>query len=249
MPTIRFSLSAPALALFASLGCHSLGEGLHISLGMNAPGFQAKGRSSEGTAESLRAYALVKDDQAHSVRMSAERSDYRDFEALRRRVQGPFLWVRLGRQDYLLREAATLAKVHGVFAAEEALDSQERTLDQEEAALDARQEKLEAQLEALDERLEALDEEEEEEDEASTANQAKVAEKRRALEKEHKALEREQQQLEKELEKLSHRQEALSQQQERASREAERALERLVQEAVRSGLATPVDRDGSPAKR
>ncbi|MBY0556081.1 MAG: peptidase M56 [Burkholderiaceae bacterium] len=62
------------------------------------------------------AYALVRDQQ-HTMVARITRRDRAEIDAARSRLKGDFLWVRDGKQRYVIQDAATLAQVQAAWAA------------------------------------------------------------------------------------------------------------------------------------
>jgi len=199
------------------------------------------------SAGSVSSFVLVRGDRESMRVTNSHIDELNGLQSLKARFGKDFLWFRQGRQGYVIQDAATLAKILDIYKPEEALDRQEEALDKREEKLESQQAALETRQEDVDERLEQLEEKEEELEDA--AARARIASQRHSLEKERVPLDQELKNLEREIEKLSKEQEFLGHQQEEISRKVERELDRVMVEAIRTGVAVKVDHLGSVAKR
>jgi|GEM_PF-4923438 len=239
-------LTTLGLALISSLGC---GRTCFADALVSA-GTELFFCSTDEPSGSVSAYALVQGDRGERIQTRTCTGDLHGLNALKVRFGKDFLWFRQGRQEYVIRDEAALGKVRELFKPEEALDRQEEALDHQEEQLDARQEALEAKLEGLDERMEGLEEPDELEDAAEeAAARTRITAQRQSLDRERAPLDQELKALVPQIQKLAREQEALGRKQEVASREAERGLEKLIAEALRSGVAVRVEKDGAVVKR
>jgi chromosome segregation ATPase len=129
---------------------------------------------------------------------------------------GPYLWVRLDRREYVIRDATVLAEVKKTFASLDVFERERRAVARKMKPVEQRAEGLEDQIDALTDRDDDLSAEEEQ--------------RLRALEQELRAAERELRPLEAQERELDRREEALE-------AVAEEALEKIVERAIRMGAA------------
>ena len=85
-------------------------------------------------------YALVRKGR-DGYMMSGSTDDIRDIEAAKRRIDGDFLWFRRDGKAYLLRDAATLARVEQAWAP---LKPHEARMQELQAQMEPHQRKLDA---------------------------------------------------------------------------------------------------------
>jgi chromosome segregation ATPase len=116
-----------------------------------------------------------------------------EFEVMRKRISGRYLWTRRDGREYVIRDEATIRRVEAFFAPVEALAPEQKAVGREEAKLDKEADRLsdkdhlspaeETRLSQLRERLRAIsqrereldDKEEELERQAERALTAKPA--------------------------------------------------------------------------
>jgi len=127
-------------------------------------------------------------------------------QGLRKRFTGDFLWLRRGRESFLVRDPETLRQARELF-------DPLSTLEPDRAALERLRSPLESRDKALDREQEALDREADRLSDRKKDRAAGVREdlerRRRALEERMRALEKEQEQVEALESSLEEKQEAL----------------------------------------
>lgn len=206
--------------------------------------------SGVAAAESSRGFSYAYLRDGGSITMSG---DSRDIEHVRSFKQGgtPVLWFRDGGQEYLVRDAGTLAALETVWKPGRELDAAEEALDRQSDGLDHKQDQLDGQREALDTRQEALDERESEladreSDDASAATRADVAKQRRELQQqrqviagERRKLDAPSRELRAQLEVIRRQLDVLHQKQKLASAKEDVEMRALLRRAVASGTAKP----------
>ena len=143
-----------------------------------------------------------------------------------RRFGKEFVWVRMNRRDYVIRDAATLAEVRNAFRDVEAMRPSLR-------AVEKRLKPFEDQSEAIEKRTDALSDQLDDESLSESMREAIEAKLRdaeddlRVVERQMEGIEREMEQLEKE----SDKREEL----------AEKRFEKIVERAIESGVAERAD--------
>ncbi len=180
-------------------------------------------RSSEG-------YALVRRDR-EGFSMSGDLEDVGVIRAARRKIDGDFLWFRRGKETFIVRDAALLARAEAAWQPTE-------ELEQRMKALEMQMEPHQMKMDEISDRMDRLTPSEEEDagiDEASKAIES-LAEQQEDLALEHLSLRRElrraegetqRQKLESQMDALSQRQEALDRQMEEKSKALEALTDRI----------------------
>lgn len=195
-----------------------------------APSSASAGAASDGP-KTRDSYVLSRGHSA-SVNGSIEQLD-----ALRTRYPGDFLWVRRSGAPYLIRDAKFLEQAAALF-------DTLRELEPEQDALEHRQEQLSREEESLDREQERLDMEsdrlsddgsDESDESAGEGPYPAIEEQQRDLESRQSDLAARQREVDAIEQDLDRRAEALEQQ-------AEAALWKLIDGAIREGLATPASR-------
>jgi chromosome segregation ATPase len=141
---------------------------------------------------------------------------------IRKRYTGTYLWAQLDGRAYLIRDAATLDEVRRAVAPLDALNAELEPLHQKMKPLQRREEKIDRELDALTDN---------EDDEAPTAE---TRDRIRELERQQREVERELRDYEREEERLDRKEEALD-------RACDEEIRRIVERAVRRGVAEHVD--------
>jgi predicted nucleic acid-binding Zn-ribbon protein len=185
-----------------------------------------------GSADQAFAFALVLAQDGSSI-MSGNDKDLREVMRRRAQLHGDFLWVRQGKQRYVVTDPAALAEVQALWAPVHALDAEmdelgdridaqaeivERVSREGQAAHDAPS----AELQALHKRMAVLQKQRDK----AQAEIDKLARKAASTrdEKPLAQLEQQQERLEKALEPLDESIDALSQQMDRVSDAREQAV-------------------------
>jgi hypothetical protein len=206
--------------------------------------------------DDVEGFVLVSGDE---VTMAGSTADLRRARALRTGGKD-VLFVRRGDKSYVIRDAKTLEQMRAAFEPQTKLGAQQAELGKKQAELGMKQAEFGQKQAALGLKQAQLGMRHAElslqvarasaqGDEAARARQEKELEKsEEALEKEQEALEQQQEALSKEQEALGRQQESLGreqeklgEQQEALAREGEKKMKALIDEAVRKGLAEPVD--------
>jgi beta-lactamase regulating signal transducer with metallopeptidase domain/predicted nucleic acid-binding Zn-ribbon protein len=187
------------------------------------------------------AYALVAGREG-STTLSGNDRDWRDVKAKRATIQGEFLWVRQGKQRYIVTDAAALAEVKSLWAPVSALDAQIEQLDQQ---METQAEVLErtasqivslheapsAELHALGQQMSKLQEQRD----MAQIDIDKLSGRMAATrdQKQLEQLERQQERMEQALEPLDASIDALSEQMERIEGDQERAMDESLEQQER----------------
>lgn len=197
------------------------------------------------------AYALIRADR-DSITMSGDTRDIPSIQRARGRLQGDFLWLRRAGKAYVVQDPAILARAMDVWKTTEPVEKQMQALEDQMRGPEQR-------MEALDRQMEALGDDDEDDSPARRdmgdgrmaplqAQMQKLAavvkQQSERIEAARAPIEKLGKQMEDEnegMEALNKQMEALSKQEEQLTREAERKMRLLIDEAMRSGKATPID--------
>lgn len=171
-------------------------------------------------------YALVRRDR-EGFTMSGDLEDVDTIRAARRKVDGDFIWFRRGKETFVVRDPALLARAEAAWRATDELDQRMEALEEQ---MEPHRLKMEEISERMD-RLTPSDVEEAGIDEASQAIES-LADQQADLAFEHHSLAREMRRAEGDTqrEKLAEKMDALSKKQEALGRqmdEKSKALEAL----------------------
>lgn len=180
------------------------------------------------------AYVLIYDDE---VTMAGHSDDIRIARTLQQ-GKAPVLWLREDGKQYIVRDLATLERLKAAHAPMEALGAQQGRLGEQQGALGERQGALGMKQGELGMKMATLATERS----AAAMNGSDTREQeldRRmdALAREQDALAKQQDALARQQEPLARQQEALARRQEAAAAQAQRDVDRLVDDAIRSGKA------------
>lgn len=154
----------------------------------------------------------------------------------------PLLWIRQDGKQYVVRDAATLARLKAAHAPIEALGKRQGALGEQQGALGERQGQLGARQGELGMKIATLAMQRAEaamrqQRDGRAAQEEALARQTEALAREQEALAKHQEALARQQEPLARQQEALARQQEAASRAMQREVDRVIGEAIRSGTA------------
>jgi DNA repair exonuclease SbcCD ATPase subunit len=171
------------------------------------------------------AYVFALDGTSHATNV-----DLDELLRIRKERTGDFLWFRKGRQVYLVTDAAVLAAGRDILRPlwdlsreQEAVSARLRPFEEREDDL----EREEDQLEKRAERLEGRD------DRAANEERERLEPLERALNEKQRALAEDMSEIEAEERKLEDRERELE-------RVADALVKRLIEDALRQGLARPV---------
>jgi beta-lactamase regulating signal transducer with metallopeptidase domain len=206
--------------------------------------------------DDMEGFVLVSGD---NVMMAGSTADLRRAKGLRTGGKD-LLFVRRADRSYIIRDAKTIEQMRAAFEPQTKLGAQQSELGKKQAELGMKQAEFGQKQAALGLKQAQLGMKHAElslqmarasaqSDEATRERQEKELEKsEEALEKEQEALSEQQEALGREQEKLGEQQEALGreqeklgEQQEALAREGMKKVKALIDEAVRKGLAEPVD--------
>ncbi|HEV7269201.1 M56 family metallopeptidase [Pseudoxanthomonas sp.] len=193
-----------------------------------------RGTWSIGGAHNGDAYVLIDDDR---VTMAGHSDDIRIARALQQ-GKTPVLWLRQDGREYIVRDPATVRQVKAAHAPVEALGAEQGKLGERQGALGERQGALGVKQGELGMKMAAIGVER-----ASASlrrDDARDAARERrmnALQDEQEALARQQEVLARQQEPLARQQEALARKQVAATDQLQRDVDRLLDEAIRSGKA------------
>lgn len=220
---------------------------LIAALGLtHAPGL-ASARPASGMRDS---YIYVA--RGGSITMSGDDKDMARARSFKQ-SGGPMLWFRDAGQEYLVRDADTLAQLEVVWKPGRELEVVEDNLDRQHDDLDARHERLEARRDKLSDRRDALADRESEladresEDSLGAAARAEIARKRRDLRQQRdrldgeiRALEAPMSELRAQMDALQRQLDALRPKQQAATAKEETEMRALLRRAIAAGTARPV---------
>ena len=168
------------------------------------------------------AYVLLRAGSRDST-MSGSMDDLRRAQSLRARGEG-LLYARYEGSSYVIRDPATLRRAQSIFEPQQAMGARQAELGSRQAALGRRQAQLGAQQARLG------------------SKQASASPSRAdALGRQQDELGRQQDELGRQQDALGRQQDALGREQDRLGRVADEALRALLADAIRSGVAQPVD--------
>ena len=194
-----------------------------------------RNKVSMHTGDSHDGYALVRKDR-DGYMMSGTTDDIRDIDAAKRRIDGDFLWFRRGGKAYVLRDAATLARVDKAWAGTKVHEAKMRELE-------TRMQPHQQKMETLGKRMEGLHvdfeqtpqmREAERAMQALAKRQRDLAERHRALAMQHvRASDAERGRLDRQAQQLDAQQEALNEQMERHSAVLQAQHQRMQGESAR----------------
>ena len=200
-------------------------------------------RSSEG-------YALVRRDR-EGFSMSGDLDDVDTIREVRRKIDGDFLWFRRGKETFVVRDPALLARAEAAWLSTDELDQRMQALNDQMEPHRLKMEELGDQMG----RLTPSDVDQDRIEEASKAI-ASLAEEQVDLAFEHHSVGRElrraegdaqREKLEERMEALSQKQEALSRQMEEKSKALEALTDRIdVQHEPMERLAREMEVAGKP---
>jgi prefoldin subunit 5 len=148
-------------------------------------------------------------------------ADVRTIVGLAERVRGRFLWARIGGEEYLIRDTATLVEAKAAFRDAEALHRECEALEARMRPLEDREDELEDQIDDLTDRAD---------DDGEPIDTVRLE----RLRDEIKAVRRQLRELEKEEARLEQREDVLD-------AEAEKTLRKVIERAIASGIASRYD--------
>lgn len=183
-------------------------------------------------------YVLLSGKQ---VTMNGDSDDIAKVRSLQRDGE-PLLWIRRDGTQYVVRDAATLARLKSLHAPIEALGRQQGELGERQGALGERQGELGMRQGELGIRLASLATGRAAQARAAARNgqssdEAEHDRQMEALSKEQEALAKRQEALAREQEPLARQQEVLARKQEAASQVMQRELDTVIDQAIRTGTA------------
>ena len=160
--------------------------------------------------------------------------DWDEIQRLRQRVELPFLWVRKDGREWLIRDYSIVQKAMSLFEPlEKFLESEEHAIELKERELDDLEERLEDEEETLEDIEDDIEDDVEEADgwtEELRQREREVSKSMRELEERQREIERELHELERQEREVERREEALE-------AEAEGRLWKLIDDAIRDGVA------------
>jgi hypothetical protein len=210
----------------------------------------------EDDGNDVEGFVLVTGDE---VMMAGSTADLRRARAMRTGGKD-LLFVRRGDKTYVIRDAKTLEQMRAAFQPQTKLGEQQADLGKKQAALGVKQaefgqkqaalglkqaqlgmKQAELGLQAARASMQGDEAARERLEKELEKNQEALEKEQEALSKEQEALGTQQETLGTQQESLGREQEKLGEQQESLAREGEKKLKALIDEAVRKGLAEPVD--------
>lgn len=180
------------------------------------------------------AYVLIYDDE---VTMAGHSDDIRIARTLQQ-GKAPVLWLREDGKQYIVRDLPTLERLKAAHAPMQALGAQQGRLGEQQGALGERQGALGTKQGELGMKMATLATERS----AAAANgsgsrEQELDRRMDALAREQEVLAQQQEALARQQEPLARQQEALARRQQAAAAQAQRDVDRLVDDAIRSGKA------------
>jgi beta-lactamase regulating signal transducer with metallopeptidase domain len=216
----------------------------------------AAAERDEDDDDGVEGFVLI---SGNNVMMSGSMSDLRRAKSLGTGGKD-LLFVHRDGKSYVIRDAKVLEQLRATFEPQSKLGAQQAELGQKQSALGMKQAELGQKQAALGVKQAQMGlkhaelsmqmmRASQQGDEAARERQEQELEKleealekdQEAISKEQEALGEQQEALGAEQEKLGEQQEKLGEQQEALAREAEKKLKALVEEALRKGLAEPVN--------
>lgn len=175
--------------------------------------------------------------------MRGNMDDLRTARKLGKKWGGDVIWFERDGKAYAIRDSATVARAHELFAPQTELGEKQGALGEQQGALGEQQGKLGVQQAKLGAEMATLAAQQAEramkdEEGSEEAFESRVKE----LEEKIEELGRQQEALGAKQEALGEQQEKLGEQQEKLAMEAEKKLDALIDEAVKKGLAEEVER-------
>ena len=178
------------------------------------PAIAHEGKTARVSPSRRDAYVISRSGGISNMNSSVD-----ELMALRSRFSGDFLWFRRGGREYLISDSATVEEAARFFDPLRALRPQQRALAERERKLDREEEALDREHDAATDSGEYRDVRFDEELRALETRLRAVQERQRDVEREERILDEREGDLEK---------------------AAEARLDRLFDEALRSGLARPL---------
>ena len=186
--------------------------------------------------------------------------DLREGQAIFDRARQDMIWLRRGDKTWVINDADFLRRASELFRPVEDLSSRQESLGQQEEILNRQQEALSATLETMRGRMPNVEDELKKVEEQlrihePTAEQLsdvqeKLANMQEELARAQEGMNQGQEELDRKIEELGRKQddlgriqESLGDDQEKAGTRAEEMLQKLLDEAIRTGVAKP----GAPA--
>jgi len=148
--------------------------------------------------------------------------ELREMMRIKDRFSGIYLWARLDGHDYLIRDSASLDEARRAVAPIDAINAELEPLHRKMRPLEKREEEIDRELDALTDS---------EDDERLTDSQR---DRIRELRSQQREVERDMRVYEREEERLDQKEDALD-------KEFDAEIRRIVERAVRSGVAQRVD--------
>jgi len=201
---------------------------------------------------------VIVSGKSDSLTMSGTSEDARHVKKLRKRIQGDFIWFQRDEKSYIIRDQATVDRARQLWAPQQELGKKQAELGKQQEALGKQQEELSAQmqkvrvkvpdmtaeLDKLKAQLQQLG------PEASVTQigeiqsqigvlQSRMGELQANVGSEQGNFSAEMEALGAQQGKLGEQQGELGQQQAELARNAERAMEELLDDAIKKGLAQP----------
>ena len=198
------------------------------------PTLRTRGAFSISDTRGGDAYVLIEGDD---VTMAGHSHDIRTAQRLQQ-GNAPVLWVRKNGKQYVVRDAATVQRMKAAHAPVQALGEQQGKLGEQQGALGERQGELGSRQGELGVKMSEIAQ-----DQAAAAlrgadtREAANDRRMKALQDEQEALARQQEVLARQQEPLARQQEALARKQMAATDRLRRDVDRLLDEAIRSGKA------------
>ena len=180
------------------------------------------------------AYVLIYDDE---VTMAGHSDDIRIARTLQQ-GKSPVLWLREDGKQYIVRDLPTMERLRAAHAPMQALGAQQGRLGEQQGALGERQGALGVKQGELGMKMATLaTERSAAARDGSETREQELDRRMDALAREQDVLAKQQDALARQQEPLARQQEALARRQEAAAAQAQRDVDRLVDDAIRSGKA------------
>jgi bla regulator protein BlaR1 len=168
-----------------------------------------------------------------SKTINVSNMDLDDVEAMHDRIGGDYLWFRHGGKSYVIRDRAIIRAAIDAWEPQTEIGRQQAALGAKQAALGTQQARLGNAQARLGERQAKLSRRQS----RGGADDQMLEAEQRKLDREQDDLSRQQDELGRKQDVLGAEQDKLGEQQDRLSQEAEKKMQRLIDEALRRGVA------------
>jgi beta-lactamase regulating signal transducer with metallopeptidase domain len=256
-PAVPVAAAAPATALTPSVA----------PIAPVAPAVAAAPSWPSTPAAQRYSYSYGFDDESRfvivsgnsdSVTMSGSTEDVHHAQRLRKEIPGDFIWFERDEKSYIIRDQATIARAHKLWAPQEELTKKQKALGKQQEALGKQQETLgekqrqvqvkvpdmSAEMDKLKAELKQLSSGATQEQIGQVQSevgelQSKIGELQSQAGEQQSKLGEQQSKLGEQQSKLGEQQSELGRQQSELSQQADRQMRELLDESIKNGIAKP----------